>query len=366
MAEDREAKIAELFQNVNKKYGKGSMLLAKDFKFGEVQRITTGIFALDHALGGGFPVGRISMVYGHKSSGKTTTLLRTIGRAQRSCSNCWEPYTIEDDGTKKCPCGKFRETKVAWLDVEGVWDESWASRFLNLEELIFQQPEYAEQAIDVADSLVRSGAVDIIVVDSIAFLTPSIEIENSAEKANVGTQARLVGNAMRKFVSGTNEVGRTEGRRPTILLTNQIRNKVGIMFGNPETTPGGLAAGFATSVEVRFTAGKADMDEETGNNMSMEFKFRVEKNKVGPAKMEGEFTQVETATEVKKPGEILDEPHVVTMADRVGLIKIGRGTCTYRGEKFDGTRSELERHLMIHPEEYEQLKKELLKVLTQV
>lgn len=369
MAEDRQAKIAALFQNVNKKYGKDTMVLAKDLKMHTAGRVSTGILALDYSLGGGLPTGRISMFYGHKSSGKTTTLLRTCGRAQKSCSNCWHPYSIKEgkNGPKRVctneACGDYREAKIAWFDVEGAWDKAWSEKFVDLDEMLFIQPEYGEQTVDVADSLLRSGAIDIIVIDSIAFMTPHGEIENSAEKASVGVQARMIGNAMRKFVSTLNEMGRSEGRRPTVWLTNQIRMKVGVMFGNPETVSGGLAAGFATSCEVRFSPGKASIDDETGKPISQEFKFKVEKNKLGPPKMEGEFTQVMSNTEVKKPGDIMDEAYAVTMADKIGVIEIGRGRCVYNGAEFDGGRSVLEKHLMLNPLEYEELKLKVLPVL---
>ena len=235
--ESREERLAALFKAAAKKSGAGSLGFAKEFKFKVVPRISTGVLGLDYALGGGMPVGRISMYFGHKSSSKSTTLLRTIGNAQKMCSNCWTRFKSvpakkeKDPPVVTCGCGEPRETVVAYLDVEGAWDHKWSSIFLDPSKLVFSQPETAEQTIDTADALLRSGAVDIIVIDSVAFMTPMSEIDNSSEKASVGVQARLIGDAMRKFVSGINKMAQEEGRRPTIWLTNQIRMKVGIMFG---------------------------------------------------------------------------------------------------------------------------------------
>jgi recombination protein RecA len=363
MATDREATIAALFQDINKKFGKDTVVNAGEFKFTDIPRITTGIFGLDWALGGGIPVGRVTKFFGHKSSTKTTSLLRTLGRAQKLCSNCWKPFTVEEgkNGPKKvCPCGKFRDVKIFWADVEGAWDESWSKRFLDVSSLIFTQPEYAEETIDITDAMLRSGEVDIVVIDSLAFMTPKNEIENVTEKLSMGEQAKIIGKAMRKFVSTLNEVGRDTGRRPTVLLTNQLRQKVGLVFGSPDIEPGGLAAGFATSVEVRFSPGKASVDEESGKTISQEFKWKVEKNKVGPAKMEGEFNQSAMNTELRKIGQIMDEEYVVRLADSLGVLKLGKGTCTYHGEKLDLTISELCKSFVINQEGFEVLKEECM------
>jgi recombination protein RecA len=364
----REEKLEQLFDVARKKYGKEAVVYARDFKFKETPRISTGIFPLDYALGGGVPVGRITMFFGNKSSSKTTCILRTIGNAQRLCSACWT--TIRTIPPKKegehpglsCQCGEKRKTVIAWLDVEGVWDDTWARRFCNVDDIILSQPDTAEQTIDLADTYLRSGAVDIIVIDSIAFMTAMAEIERSAAEVVVGTQARLVGVQMRKFVSGINQIASQEGRRPTIIFTNQIRMRVGLVFGNPETIPGGLAQGFATSCEIHCYGGKYTMDDVSGKPISAEFRCKVEKNKTGPAKMEAEYKMVLSKTEVKDIGEVIDEGWAIQMGENAGLVESSGTMVTWKGERFRG-RSQLEKYWALNKDKYDDFKNELMPLL---
>jgi len=361
--DQRDAELAMLFKSAAKKFGDGAVGYANDFKFKEIYRIPSGIFPLDYSLGGGWPVGRVSMAYGNKSSSKSTTFLRSVGNAQRMCSECWTRIkTVE--GKTRCVCGANRPTVALWIDVEGVWDHRWASRFLDVDKIILSQPATAEETIDIGDSFLRSGKVDIIIIDSIAFMTPFTEIERSASEPTVGVQARLVGGQMRKFVSGINEIGRTEGRRPTVFLTNQIRMKVGVMYGNPETISGGLAQGFATSVEARMSSGKYTKDDVTGQSVCVEMKSRIEKNKTSPGmKMEAEWSMYLLKTEIKDVGEIRDEDFVLKMAEKTGLVDVAPGhRYTWKGEAFHGA-STLEKHWMLHREEYAELKEQLMAVL---
>lgn len=364
--DDRDEQLAAYFKQAEKNYGKGAIQFAIDHGHENISRITTGILPLDVSLGGGLPVGRISMFYGPKSSSKTTCFLRALGRAQRMCSNCWTPafsiWKVDASGQKpRCKCGEYRKVNAAWLDVEGVWDAGWSNRFLDTSRIVFSDPETGEQACDIADSLLRSGAVDIIVIDSVAFMTPVAEIERSAADPTVGTQARLLGNMFRKLVSGTNSVGKRDGRRPTVWFTNQIRHKVGVMFGNPETVPGGFAQGFATSTETRMSQGKTHEDKETGIITRVEMRIRNEKNKCGVAKMEGEYDLILRDTEVKKLGDIYDENYAIKIGQQCGLIEIGRGrgNTIWNGKEFDG-KSLLERYWMQNRDEYEDFKLKLL------
>ena len=261
VVDDRDEQLAAYFKQAEKNYGKGAVQFSVDHGHEDIYRVTTGILPLDVSLGGGLPIGRMSMFYGPKSSSKTTCFLRAAGRAQRMCSRCWTPafpiWRVDIAGlTPACECGDYRKVNIAWLDVEGVWDQAWSRRFLDVNRIIFSCPETGEQACDIADTLLRSGTIDIIIIDSIAFMTPTAEIERSSAEPTMGTQARLLGNMFRKLVSGTNAVSQRDGRRPTIWFTNQIRQKIGVMFGNPETTSGGLAAGFATSTETRMSPTK--------------------------------------------------------------------------------------------------------------
>lgn len=367
VVDDRGEILKTLMKQAQKSYGKGAMGFASDFLYKDDHRITTGILSLDRALGGGLPVGRISMIYGPRSSSKTTTFLRSVGRSQRMCSRCWTQafplWTPHYDQLEPaCACGEYRKTVAAWLDVEGVWDELWSKRFLNIEELILARPDAGEETVDIADSLLRSSAVDIICIDSIAFMTPLAEIERSAADKGMGEQARLVGSMMRKFVSGVNKISNQEGRRPTIWFTNQIRQKTGVVFGNPEVVSGGLAQGFATSTETRTSPRKYKMDEETGEPLSVDMRHKNEKNKTAPAKMEGEYTLILKDTEVKKMGDVKDEDYGIKIGSQLGLVEVGRGWAEYKGTKYDG-KSVLERHWMTNPAEYEEFKAEVLDTL---
>jgi recombination protein RecA len=361
--ESREDKLASLFHAARKKWGENVVGYAKDFKFKLIPRISSGVLPMDYALGGGFPVGRISMVYGHKSSAKTTLFLRAVGNAQKQCSSCWS-LIKEREGSPvpKCECGENRKTVIAWLDVEGCWNDEWARNYCNPDEVILSQPDTAEQTIDLADSYVRSGVVDVIVIDSIAFMTAAVEIEKSATEQTMGVQARLIGVQMRKFVSGFNTLAQSDGRKPTVFLINQIRNKM-VLWGSPDVVPGGLAQGFATSTEVHcYTNNKYDMDDITGKPITQELRFRIDKNKVGPARIEGEYKLILSNTETKKVGEVIDEGWALTMGEKAGLITIAGQTVTCNGQTYRG-KSTLERFWTQNKKEYQEFKDKLLPVL---
>jgi recombination protein RecA len=233
---------SEMVKKLKKKHGEMALIRASDFKVQDVPRIPTGVFDLDYALGGGFPAGRISTLYGPKSSGKTTIFLKTIANAQQMCSDC---FTFIDEEKGRCVCGECREFVIAFLDVEGALDIPWARKMgVDTEQMMIDIPEYAEAALDIGEALLRSGEVDILVLDSLAFPTPAKEIEVSVEKDLMGTQPRLIGKGVRKFLSAINGVGKESGRRPTVFFTNQIRYKLGVMFGDPETQPGVSASTF--------------------------------------------------------------------------------------------------------------------------
>lgn len=338
MAETRLDKFlaSDLLKNIRKQHGKGILAPASGTTVG---RIPTGIFQLDYALGGGLPAGRISTVYGHKSTGKTSMLVRTLGNAQKMCANCWagEQWDLETgEHLGDHVCKDFRDPIIAYLDVEGTFDTHWAELLgLDYSKLLLSVPDYAEQTLDMAEALARSSDVDIIVIDSLAFLTPRKEIEESSGKALQAEQARTLGRAVRKFVAAINYCGNTSGRRPTILFTNQIRMKLGVMFGNPETQPGGFAAGFASTVEVKTYGGtKYVMDDLTGKPKYTDFKFRVEKNKSSGAKMEGEYRLMLSDTTTKRMGDVYDEDFIVRMAKKTGLIEKSGNGWLCLGEKF--------------------------------
>lgn len=361
--EERDVALAALFKAANKNYGPGTLIYADDDKFKVTHRISTGVLPLDYALGGGIPVGRISLFYGHKSTSKTTNILRMIGNAQKMCSNCWT-YIVPNgtDGDLTCSCGKKRKTVVAWLDVEGVWDHDWSCKFLTVDDtLMLSHPASAEETIDVAHAALQAQ-VDIIVIDSIAFMTSLIEQEKSSQEVTVALQARAIGGMIRKFVSITNSLGKTKGRRPTIILTNQIRLKVGVMFGSPETTSGGLAAGFATSVEIKTSAGKYEMDDVSGKPMAMENKAKIEKNKTASPKIEAEWKVALMKNEVKNVGQPMDEEWAFDMGEKAGIISVAPQRIEWDGKTYRG-RSQLEKFWMDNPIEYIKYKNQLMPIL---
>lgn len=376
-AEDRDRMssvlASELMEQIRKKHGKSILMRASDFNIKKVPRIPSGIFLLDYALGGGFPAGRVNVVYGKKSASKTTTVLKSIAQAQQMCGNCWtfpeRAETTDPDSGEisvkigKCVCKNFREVVAAYVDVEGTWDAQWATTLgVDTSRLMLSVPDYAEQGLDIADALLRSGNVDVLALDSIAFLTPSKEIEESIEKDMMGVQPRIVGRGIRKFVSAINTVGNETGRRPTIFLTNQIRMMLGVMFGNPETTPGGMAPGFAASVELKLWSGKYEMDEVTGKPLYADMNFRVEKNKTSSAKMEGAFRIILMDSETKKKGEIYDEDGMLSLAEKVGILEKDGGKWRCLGKEFNA-KSQVERALLLEKDFKAKLRTTLFEVL---
>lgn len=363
--ETRTSKVlaSETISKIQKKYGSTIIMKAADDRHKTVPRIPSGLFMLDYALGGGWPAGRIHTVFGHKSSSKTTTLLKTIGNAQRLCANCYSEVVSPDGEVIDCVCKNYREMVCAFIDVEGTWDRKWAKAMgINDERLLYSRPEFAEQSLDILEALVRSGDVDVLVLDSIAFLTPAKEIEESVEKETMGVQARLIGKAIRKINAALSSVKAEFDRMPTIFFTNQIRMKLGVMFGNPETTPGGNAPGFASTTEVKFWKGKYVMDDTTGRPLHVDMNFRVEKNKSGPAMMEGSFRLILSETDVKKVGEVHEEGDIVNMAQKYGLVSGGGPSWQCLGEKFGG-KSLIEKELMQNREFKQKVTKALMTVL---
>ena len=367
----REALLQKLFVSAATQY-KGRLLeYATDVKIERgVPRVSTGILPLDLAIGGGMPIGRISLFYGHKSTSKTVNLLRAAGLAQRYCSNCWTPafplWLRDYSGLKpKCACGDYRRTIIAWIDVEGAWDQLWYQRFVVTGKIVKSQPSVAEQAVDICDTLLRSHAADIIVIDSIAFLAPLEELTKSAGDVQPGLQARIMGKAVRKFVSGINEISNSEGKRPSFWFINQIRMKIGVMFGSPETISGGLAQGFATGLEVRTNTGKYKMDDETGKPLSVEMGGKVKKNKTGVSNMEFGFKMVCQDTPLKRMGDVLDEPWAVQKGIDLGVIEKpdeqGR-VYLYGDHRFNGA-SQVTKFFMENREAYWEYKDRLLPLL---
>lgn len=362
-AEDRLGRLfdSKTFAAMQKKFGGSALIRASNLKAKKIPRIPTRIFQVDYALGGGFPVGRVIVIHGPKSSGKTTLVLKAIASSQQMCSTCFS-FCGPPDGL--CKCEEFRDNIAAFIDVEGSWDSEWAAaNGVDLSRLLLSQPDTAEEALDIMEGLVRSGGVDLIALDSIAFLTPSKEIEESTSKDLPGLQPRLVGKGIRKLTAAMN-AAKDSGRCPTIFFTNQIRYKVGLVFGNPEVQPGGMAPGFAASVELKVWPGKYHLDEVTGRTLHVDMNFRVTKNKTAPPKMEGEYRLLLADTEHKKMSQPYDESFIVSMSEKIGLIEHrGRGSWLCLGKEFK-KKDDIESELLEDSDFSEQLRTALLKVLT--
>ena len=289
--------IAQAVGAIEKQFGKGAIMPLGGAQIVECPVIPSGSLALDVALGvGGLPRGRVIEIYGPESSGKTTLTLHAIAEAQRAGGVC------------------------AFIDAEHALDVSYAKRLgVSLDDLLVSQPDCGEQALEIADTLVRTGAIDLIIVDSVAALTPRAEIDGEMGDAHMGLQARLMSQAMRKLTAVLSKTN------TTVVFINQLRQKIGIVYGNPETTSGGNALKFYASVrlDIRKTGVIKTGDEAVGNKC----RVKVVKNKVAPPFREAEF-EILYGAGVNKVAEILD------LGERYGLIDKSGSWYAFKGERL--------------------------------
>ncbi|WP_086930182.1 recombinase RecA [Agarilytica rhodophyticola] len=300
MDTNKEKALQAALTQIDRQFGKGTVMRLGDREQVSIPSISTGSLGLDVALGiGGLPRGRIVEIFGPESSGKTTLTLQVIAEAQKQGGTC------------------------AFIDAEHALDPLYAEKLgVNVEELIISQPDTGEQALEVADMLVRSGAIDVIVVDSVAALTPKAEIEGDMGDHHVGLQARLMSQALRKIT------GNIKNANCMAIFINQIRMKIGVMFGNPETTTGGNALKFYSSVrmDIRRIGAVKDGDEVVGS----ETRVKVVKNKVAPPFKQTEF-QILYGQGINRLGEIVDYGVKLGFVDKAGAWysyngdKIGQG-----------------------------------------
>ncbi len=319
--DDKDAKLKALqsaISKIEKDFGKGSIMKLGDEHIEQVDVIPTGSIALNHALGvGGYPRGRIIEIYGPESSGKTTLAIHAIAEVQRT--------------------GGI----AAFIDAEHAFDRFYAKKLgVDVDNLLISQPDNGEQALEIADQLIRSSAIDIVVVDSVAALTPKAEIEGDMGENKVGLQARLMSQALRKL---TSTISKTN---TTCIFINQLREKIGVMFGNPETTTGGNALKFYASVrlDIRRVSSIKDGDEVIGNQV----RVKVVKNKVAPPFRKAEF-EITFGEGISKVGEIVD------LGVEYGIISKSGSWFSYNESKLAQGRDACKNILKDNPELCEEI-----------
>jgi len=321
---DKEKNLSETLSQIEKQFGKGTVMKMGDREIVDMPTISTGSLGIDIALGiGGLPKGRVIEIFGPESSGKTTLTLQVIAECQKA------------GGT------------AAFIDAEHALDPNYAGKLgVNVDELLLSQPDTGEQALEVTDMLVKSGSVDLIVIDSVAALTPRAEIEGDMGDHHMGLQARLMSQALRKIT------GNIQRSNATVIFINQIRMKIGVMFGNPETTTGGNALKFYSSVrlDIRRIGAVKEGEEVVGN----ETRVKVVKNKVSPPFKQAEF-QIMYGQGINMEGEILE------LGQKLELIEKSGSWYSHNGEKIGQGKVNASKYLKENTEIRDSLASEIRK-----
>lgn len=323
MAVDKEKALETALHQIEKQFGKGAVMRLGQNAAMQVDAIPTGSLSLDMALGiGGLPKGRIVEIYGPESSGKTTLALHCIAQAQKK--------------------GGY----AAFIDVEHALDPVYARALgVDIDQLLVSQPDTGEDALEIAEALVRSGAIDIIVVDSVAALAPKAEIEGDMGQSHVGLQARLMSQALRKLAGSISKLN------CVAIFINQLREKVGVMFGNPETTPGGRALKFYASVRIDIR--KIEQIKVGGEVVGSRTRAKVVKNKIAPPFKEAEF-DIMYGRGISRIGELLD------LAVQLDIIKKSGAWFSYDGNRIGQGRDNAKEYLIANPDVAEKVEKELM------
>jgi|TARA_B110000196_G_scaffold45073_1_gene35445 recombination protein RecA len=310
---EREKALDMALSQIERQFGAGSVMKMGDRGQMKIEAVSTGSLAIDIALGiGGLPKGRVCEIFGPEASGKSTLAMHVVAEAQRIGGTC------------------------AYIDAEHAMDPEYARNIgVDVDELLISQPDTGEQALEITDMLIRSGAIDVVVIDSVAALTPRAEIEGEMGQSHVGLQARLMSQALRKITANLNKTN------TICIFINQLREKIGVMFGSPETTPGGRALKFYSSVRLdirRIEAIKSD-GEITGSRT----RVKVVKNKVAPPFRQAEF-DIMYGKGISREGSVLD------VGVEEGIVKKSGAWYTYEGEQLGQGRENAKTFLMEHPE----------------
>ncbi len=330
MSSDKDSRQKALqltLDKLDKAYGKGTVMKMGDSVLEEIESISSGSLTLDYALGvGGYPKGRVVEIYGPESSGKTTLTLHAIAECQKA--------------------GGI----AAFIDAEHAFDRFYAQNLgVNIDELIISQPDNGEQALEITDNLIRSGAIDIIVIDSVAALTPKSEIEGEMGDSKMGLHARLMSQALRKLTSNISKTN------CTVMFINQLREKIGVMFGNPETTTGGNALKFYASVRLDIRR-STQIKDTNGNVLGNKTRVKVVKNKVAPPFKLSEF-DIMYSKGISKMGEIID------LGVNYGIIDKSGSWFSYKETKLGQGRDSVKGILKDNPDLCEELEAKIVEAM---